>query len=129
MCIRDSHTITLVPNLNDPPLQHPGAYVVNPRSELWSVLQAIYSSEIIVSSSLHGFIMAEAFNRPARLVASGSEPPFKYEDYFLGTGRNEAVFHGSVQEALSAPDHPPAVFDSTAMINAFPVDLFSNTDV
>ena len=41
----------------------------------------------MVSSSLHGIVIAEAYGVPAVLVASSTEPVFKYEDYYAGTGR------------------------------------------
>ena len=117
--------VALVANLNDPRPRLRGARTVDPRAPLWSVLRAIHESEVVVSSSLHGFILAEVFGVRARLLASRAEPPFKYEDYFLGTGRDRAYMHATVADALAAPDHPAPVFDAGRMMAAFPFDAFS----
>lgn len=64
--------------------------VVDPRLQWWEVASAIRSAELVLSSSLHGLVFADAFHVPSLwFVAS---PPvvggtFKYVDYFLGTGR------------------------------------------
>ncbi|MCV3273808.1 polysaccharide pyruvyl transferase family protein [Roseobacter sinensis] len=116
--------MTLVPNLNDAPARHSEGRVLNPRAPVWRVLKDLYESEIVVSSSLHGFILAEAFGVKARLLRSTAEPLFKYEDYLQGTGRSDLPLYDTIVEALSAPDHPAPVFDPERMISACPIELF-----
>jgi pyruvyltransferase len=101
-----------------------GVRVVSPRSNLEECIRAIVSSEFVVGSSLHAIVIADAFGVPARLVRSEAEPSFKYEDYFLGTGRTPTSSR-SVAEAMGAGPHAPLNFDPTPLIAAFPVDLWT----
>ncbi len=44
----------------------------------------------IISSSLHGIVIAEAYGIPCKWILYGNEiegGEFKYQDYFLGTNR------------------------------------------
>lgn len=55
-----------------------------------SFVDQILECEEIISSSLHGIIIAEAYGIPCRWYSYGNEiegGQFKYQDYFLGTGR------------------------------------------
>lgn len=121
----------VVPNLHDfPGMRHlPG--VVDPRQPWQKVARTIASSDYVISTSLHGYILAEAFGVPAVLMRSGAEPSFKYDDYLLGTGRTELAL---------AADYPSAVemvpgarrrsvdvlasWDPTPLLESFPVDLW-----
>ncbi len=116
--------LSILPNLNDLTIRSSEGRLINPRSEVWSVLQAIYESEVVVASSLHGFILAEAFGVKARLLRSHAESDFKYQDYLEGTGRHEPCTYNSVREAISASDHPPPIFSVDRMRSAFPIDRF-----
>jgi len=57
---------------------------------LRDILNKIRAASFVLSSSLHGIIMADAFGVPARLVvAELHENLFKYEDYYASTGRSD----------------------------------------
>lgn len=90
-------------------------------------IDEIYNSRLIISSSLHGCIIAEAYGVPAILLdrLEGGDR-FKYNDYYYSTGRKEYPVCRSVEEGLSMP--VPAVPDLSRMqedlINSFPVDLW-----
>lgn len=119
-----------VPNLNDikrdPAMgRSEGLRVINPRQPLYDCIRAIGAAEFVVSSSLHGIVVAEAFGIPARLVASFAEPDFKYVDYFGGTGRSSTGQASTVGEALRLGGHGPAVWDADALMGAFPWELFT----
>ena len=114
----------IVPNLNDPAPKTQAGRIIDPRRDLWRIVQAIYEAERVVSSSLHGFILAEAFGVPARLLRPKAEAPFNYDDYANGTGRESVPLFEDIETALAAPNHPPAVFDAQKMIDAFPLDAF-----
>lgn len=59
------------------PLRHPDR-----------VIPEILECELIVSGSLHGLILAEAFGIPARWFPDGGpEPSFKFHDFYASTGR------------------------------------------
>jgi pyruvyltransferase len=120
--------IGLVPNLNDverfAELAPPGAVLIDPRQS-WSVcVRQITACDSIVASSLHGLIIAEAFGIPAQYVATEKEHPFKYMDYFEGTGRPHVRIASSVEEGLKADGHPKPDIDLDALMGAFPYDLW-----
>jgi pyruvyltransferase len=117
-----------VPNLNDPRPKKISGHLTDPRQPIWDIIKAIYESEFVLSSSLHGFVLAEAFGVPTRLIQSQSEAPFKYDDYFWGTGRQPREGHTSPQAALAAPDYPAPVFNPEKMIEAFPIEHFRNAN-
>jgi hypothetical protein len=63
--------------------------IVDVDQPLVDFLEAIRGAKLVVSSSLHGLIFAEALGIPAMWHHSFSgEPVFKFEDYFLGSGRS-----------------------------------------
>lgn len=56
------------------------------------VVDEILSCELIVTSSLHGIIAAEAYGMPVVWTKYSNKiigGDFKFQDYFLGTGRKE----------------------------------------
>ena len=67
------------------------------------VIELINSCEVVLSSSLHGIIIAEAYGIPACWVyptkevwrASIPQVEFKYKDYYLSTGREPVFFKHS----------------------------------
>jgi pyruvyltransferase len=121
--------IGLVPNLNDfehfKELAPPGVTLIDPRQS-WSVcVDQITRCASVVASSLHGLIVAEAFGIKAQYVSlTQEEHPFKYLDYFEGTGRQDAQIAGSIEDALAAPGHPAPTLKLDAMEAAFPYDLW-----
>ena len=53
-------------------------------------VRALLGAERVVSSSLHGVILAEAYGIPATYLDSGNgENRFKYDDYYAGHGPPE----------------------------------------
>ena len=115
--------VTVLPNLHDVPAyrRHPG--FLDPRTPVRRVLARIAASSLVVGSSLHGIVVAESLGVPARLVLPRAEPLFKYEDHYLGSGRDGFTPAATVAEAVAAGGEPPAVLDP-ALRTAFPVDLW-----
>lgn len=115
----------LVPNLHDLAKVKEEAHLVSP---LWGwnrCIAEIMSARLVIASSLHGIIIAEAFGVPARFLRlSETEDLFKYDDYAQGTGRDTLKPARTIQEALDMGRHPPIEFDADALIRAFPVDLW-----
>lgn len=97
-------------------------------TEPWDeVLQKILSSRFVISTSLHGIIMAEAYHIPARLlVASHKEPLFKYYDYYLGTNRPYFQYATSVEEAMEMGGELPFECDLKKLYEAFPFEFWPN---
>ena len=120
------HDWVLVPNLNDrkrPDTEN----VVNPLWPWRKCVEMILNSKFVVSSSLHGIIIAEAFGIPVRAIRSDSEPSFKYLDYYLGTGRTDVTIPDSVAEARRLGGAPELKFESDRLLEAFPFDLWQQT--
>lgn len=122
--------VIYVPNLNDDRflgrptnLEERGIQYVRPSENPNRMAQIISKSELVISSSLHGIILADSYGVPCRPVLSWFEPVFKYFDYFYGTGRYDVQIYRDPVEALNGTNLPLAKFDPTALLDAFPFDL------
>jgi len=121
----------VVPNLHDLALAQQARLqnIVSPMLSWNRCVAEILQGQLVISSSLHGIIIAEAYGIPARyLRLSDTENIFKYNDYVQGTGRAPIEPAGSVEEALEMGGMPPPVFDPAALLAAFPLDLWSPFD-
>lgn len=99
--------------------------VIMPTEPCIEVIKKILESELVISSSLHGIIVAEAFGIPARLLrVTENEPLFKYTDYYLGTGRKSYQHASSIIQALEMGGESPPIIDLDPLIQAFPIELF-----
>lgn len=116
--------IRFVRHFRDIPKERGSIPTIDPQQPLWKVLEEIARSRFVVSSSLHGLVIAEALGIPARGVAARTEPRFKYADYYEGTGRSDVALADSVEEAIVMGGAPAAVFDPQSMLRSFPFDLF-----
>lgn len=97
--------------------------------ENWDiVVQKILDSKFVISSSLSGVIVAEAFGIPARLLIieheNNTENLVKYEDYYLGTNRSSFKYATSVKEALEMEGEDMPVCDLEKLYRAFPFEFF-----
>ncbi|WBV44537.1 polysaccharide pyruvyl transferase family protein [Pseudoroseomonas cervicalis] len=120
--------VIYIPNLNDDRFLdrdliglQDDVLMISPRESPFVVAAAIRQSRLVLSSSLHGIVLAESMGVPVRPVLSMFEPLFKYFDYFLGTGRTKARFASTIAQALKGPDMPPARFNRDALVEAFPL--------
>ena len=118
------HPVTVIPNLNDYPRYDRDENTIDPRLPLETILVRIARSELVVGSSLHGIVIAESLGVPARLVRSASEPMFKYEDYYYGSGRAAFSPADSVPAAIAAGGEGPLDWGADALLDAFPSDLW-----
>ena len=98
-------------------------------TESWDiVIKKILNSKFVISSSLHGLVIAEAFGIPARyLRLSDNEPLYKYKDYYLGTNRSHFDYATSVEEALEMGGEAPHACDLEKLYNSFPFDCWPHT--
>lgn len=92
-----------------------------------SFIDFICESELVISGSLHGIILAEAYGRPAIFLRDRMDcSMFKYEDYYYSTGRTSFPIANSVDEALHMTASAPPNFEQMqkTVIATFPVDLW-----
>jgi pyruvyltransferase len=88
------------------------------------ILAALAETDVVISSALHGIVLAESMGLPTVWLAGiAREPEFKFLDYFYGTGRSApARVEGFRGWECSVND--PAVVDEGALLEAFPIDCF-----
>jgi pyruvyltransferase len=123
---RRRRALSIVPNLNELAEVHDRDNVVNPRWPLRRVLSLIATSRLVVGSSLHGIIVAEALGVPARAVRTSAESALKYQDYYVSTGRDpETVLADDVAEAVARGGVAPPRWDPVPLLSAFPRDLWT----
>jgi pyruvyltransferase len=118
------YSLTVVPNFNDLSAYESTSILLNPQSPVEVCLRRLAQSEFVVGSSLHAIVVAESLGIPARLVSSPVEDSFKYEDYYLGTGRPDAEIAHTVKEAVRMGGERGPIFDPTQLLDAFPFDLW-----
>lgn len=76
-----------------------------------ATLAAINSAARVVTSALHGIIVAEALGVPVIPMRIGNEEAlFKFNDYWHGTGRPPTPFVEGLEAALAAEAAEPPVF-------------------
>lgn len=92
-----------------------------------SFINRIIQSELVISGSLHGIILAETYGIPAILLADRENMNmFKYMDYYYGTGREEFQVAKTVDEALKMERIQPPNFtkQQNDLLETFPIDLW-----
>jgi pyruvyltransferase len=100
-------------------------HVVYPTDPWDEVIKKILNSQFVISSSLHGIIVAEAYGIPARwLRVSDGEPVLKYHDYYLGTGRKNFKYATSVKEALKMGGEQPFICNLQKLYQSFPFEFW-----
>jgi pyruvyltransferase len=101
-----------------------GSVLIDVQEPWRQVVDAIRHCRAVVSSSLHGIVVAEAFHIPAVWVSLGDKihgGNFKFNDYYLGTGRptRGPVCLEAGLEIAASGDLPPPEIDSTAVERSF----------
>lgn len=123
--------LAIVPNLHDAWKFRSHADFVNPQWNWRRVVREITGAEIVVGSSLHGYVIGQAFGIPAALMTSDSEHPFKYLDYVEGTGGSVVQPEASLAAAINSAravarrrEDPLAAWNAQSLLKAFPEDLW-----
>lgn len=119
----DAPDYIFIPNLNDIEI-FDDRNMISPLEDWRQICNLITQTDLVISTSLHGIIVAEAFGTPARLVQSRAEPMFKYRDYYLGTDRTQVQAANTIQEALNMGGRSIPSFNEQAMLESFPLDLW-----
>lgn len=104
-------------------------HIVYPTDPWDEVINRILDSNLVIASSLHGLIVAEAYGIPARLLkVTDHEPMFKYCDYYYGTNRPHFQYATSVEEALMMGGETPFECDLERLYEAFPSEFWPYSD-
>ena len=107
----------------------PALRMIDVEQPVAEVVRAILSCEVVLSTSLHGLIVAEAYGRPALLLVQ--QQPLqgdllKFRDYFEATNRDlvyepyDANLSRLVERALA---QGPPVIDLDPLESAFPCGI------
>jgi pyruvyltransferase len=119
------HPWAFVPNLHDLAAVKGRRQVVSPLLPWNRCIEEILSAELVLASSLHGLVLAEAFGVPARYVRlSETEGLEKYRDYVFGSGRASFEFATSIEAGLEMGGMPAPAYDPAPLMAAFPYDLW-----
>lgn len=84
-----------------------GYDVVSPASKWTTVLRRISRADFVITSSLHGLIVAHSYGVPAQLVmpstGPGAESKFKYVDYLesVGLAFEPATFESAIDSTAA----------------------------
>lgn len=121
------HRVTFVSHIDDLPHSVPrGVNVLSPRADVETILRSLVQSELVIATSLHPIIVAEAFGVPARSIVNQSEPEFKFADHFLSTGRPQYTRSPTISAAIELGGESPAMIDLEPLMAAFPIDIFTD---
>lgn len=123
------HDVLSLPNLHDEKAWRSLPGFLSPRRPHIEVMRTIAESRRVITSSLHGVIVAEALGVPVSLVRPGAESLFKYEDYFEGTGRKLPRVHDSHTEALRADPMETPRMRLEPLLESFPRDLWNGPEL
>lgn len=96
-----------------------------------SFIDELCTAKKVISSSLHGIILAEAYGIPAILLADKeTKNMFKYNDYYHSTNRYEYPIAETIEEALSMK--PAEIPDFSKLqsniLETFPYDLWEDKE-
>lgn len=116
----------VVPHFREGWWRYLGHPTLSPAQEPEVFLRKLVRARRVISSSLHGVILAESYGIPAVWLENRSgEPTFKYHDYYLGTGRTPPTPARTVREALTHTPPPiPSEEIKERLLQAFPWDLW-----
>lgn len=123
-----------LPHVKDFREKHPEILFIKFRNyNSWQdVIEQINSCENIISSSLHGLIISDAYGIPnVRVIFSDQiiGGDFKYKDYFSGVGRRnidpidcrEEICHNNIIQELKT--YKPITYNPIDLLKAFPYKL------
>lgn len=106
----------------------PSCRLINIKAGRFAVAKQILSCQAIISSSLHGLVLADAFDRPSRWVRPASQlraGDFKYRDYFLSMSRGAEEplaleSCSSIDFAMREMPGSPRTIDLAPLVDACP---------
>ncbi len=131
---RIDREVGYLPNLHDfDGWLEAGVDPISPLGDPAHVVSEILTCEKLVTSSLHGMIIADAYGIPVALVKPAVEHSFKYVDYARGVNRQQLEFFDTLGEAsryvqqVHAEAIAPSIMHS--LKSAFPKNLWSKEGI
>lgn len=124
--IEKKYDYTFIPHISESPTKYRADRVLETKGSVLNFISELTKSKLVLSSSLHGVILAESYGIPAILVINDNgEGIEKYHDYYEGTDRSSFKVCSSVQEALSTSLNSSLdVFGvQDRLLRAFPYEL------
>lgn len=109
--------------------RYPEACISTLTSDWQGFVDDIAAADLVISGSLHGLVLAEAYGVPAVLLANAADRDrFKYDDYYRGTGRSTYAQASTVDEALALSGQPRPALGAfqDGLLEAFPRDLWES---
>lgn len=126
--VKKTHSIGLILHYTQEMNFYPDVKKINIRTNNYmNFIDELCNCEKIISSSLHGIILAEAYGIPAVFLGEGRDiEMFKYYDWYLASGRRNVKIAFSLEEAIAM--EPLVLPDLTMMyeeiLATFPYDLW-----
>lgn len=104
--------------------------ILNMQTNSWrQSIDIIASAKLVISSSLHGIIIAESYGVPALFLCTrGKKNIYKFEDYYFSTGRYEFPIVNNIEDGLKYDITKLKKIDFThiqeKLLAVFPRDLW-----
>lgn len=121
------YKVSIIPHISDMN-NNSNYHMIDVRTKDYKkFIDEIVSSELVISTSLHGLIIAESYGIPAVFYNNHIDDEiYKYFDWYYSTERYDIKIVHSIEEAVSiAPMRTPDITKlQNNLINAFPVDLW-----
>jgi pyruvyltransferase len=91
-------------------------------------IDGVVKSEVIISGSLHGLILAHVYDKKFAMLADVDTDLFKYRDYFLGVGMCCPQPYNCIDSAINNATRFEKIDQEIKrnLIDAFPLDLWSD---
>ena len=112
-------------------IRWPKTILINPADDPLEVIKKICQCEVVLSSALHGIILAEAYDVPACWMRAKPQQwrqdytPLKYNDYYLSTQRDPLCYeysdHIDIDRTITmAINNKKPVIDREKLLKSFP---------
>lgn len=102
------------------------------RDQVWDFLQTIVDSELVLTASLHGAIIAQAYGRPwalCRVTNKTYDKPLKWTDWFMYLGIKTVFCENAIEATRwwKSVGKYGTVRDLDPLLSAFPKDSIVTT--
>jgi pyruvyltransferase len=116
-----SHIDDQAPNLQNSNIEF--VYATEP---FIKIVSRIAGANKVITSSLHGKILADAFQVPNVVYQGKTTSKFKFDDYALGSGNEGFTILENLDQALGSAPLPALKFEGVTerLLGAFPFYLW-----